>query len=88
MRIMGPYIRHFTDLSFVEQSPNFKYKEYLDQNNYKKLKLMKVIEEEIINGEYLYRFADKTGNLIKELRASNAKDAWDKFFDTEQRVKN
>lgn len=44
MGVMEPYIRHFTDLAFVEQSPNYKYKEYLDQNNYKKLKLAKVIE--------------------------------------------
>ena len=50
------------------------------------MKLLKVLEEEIINGEYLYRFSDKKGNLIKELRASNDKDAWDKFFDTEQWV--
>ena len=82
MRVMAPYIRHFTDLAFVEQSPNYKYKEYLDQNNYKKLKLTKVSEEGIVNGEYLYRFSDKSGNVIRELRASNDKDAWDKFFDT------
>lgn len=84
MGLMGPYIRHFTDLSFVEQSPNYKYKEFLDQNNYKKLKLVKVVEEGIINGEYLYRFSDKTGSIIeRELRASNDKDAWDKFFDAD-----
>lgn len=85
---MLPYIKHFTDLSFVEQSPNFKYKEYLDQNNYKNLKMVKVIEEEIVNGEYLYRFSDRTGNLIKDIRASNDKDAWDKFFDTELKSGN
>ena len=65
MRVMAPYIRHFTDLAFVEQSPNYKYKEYLDQNNYKKLKLIKVSEEGIVNGEYLYRFSDKSGNVIR-----------------------
>lgn len=83
MGVMEPYIRHFTDLAFVEQSPNYKYKEYLDQNNYKRLKVVKVVEEGIINGEYLYRFSDKNGNMIeRELRASNDKDAWDKFFDS------
>ena len=65
MRVMAPYIRHFTDLAFVEQSPNYKYKEYLDQNNYKKLKLIKVSEEGIANGEYFYRFSDKSGNIIR-----------------------
>ena len=85
MGVMEPYIRHFTDLSFVEQSPNYKYKEYLDQNNFKKIKLIKVVEEAIIDGEYLYRFSDKAGNLIgKEFRASNDKDAWDKFYESEQ----
>lgn len=85
MGVMEPYIRHFTDLSFVEHSPNYKYKEYLDQNNFKKIKLTKVVEEAIIDGEYLYRFSDKAGNLVgKEFRASNDKDAWDKFYESEQ----
>ena len=62
----------------MQECPTFKYKEYLDQNNYKKYKLTKVIEEGIINGEYMYKLTDKTGNVIGEpIRASNDKDAWD-----------
>ena len=48
--LIEKYIKHFTSLSFVQECPTFKYKEYLDQNNYKKYKLVKVLEEGIING--------------------------------------
>ena len=64
LTLIEKYIKHFTSLSFVEECPTFKYKEYLDQNNYKKYKLSKVLEEGIVNGEYLYRLTDKTGNVI------------------------
>lgn len=90
MGVIEPYVKHFTDFSFVEQSPSFKCKEYLDQNNYKTIKVNKINEEEkIINGEYLYQFSDKTGNKIGlEIRASNEKDAWDKFIEVQTEKKN
>jgi len=64
MNMVEPYIKHFTSMSFIEQSPTYKFKEYLDQNNYKKIKLEKVSGEGVVNGEYLYRFKDKSGNII------------------------
>lgn len=78
MGLMQKYIKHFTSITFVEQCPTYKYKEYLDQNNYKKYKLVKVIEQGIVNGEYMYKLTDKSGNVIGEpVRASNDKNAWD-----------
>lgn len=83
--MMEKYIRHFTSVSFVKDSPSFKYKEYLDQNNYKKYKLTKVVEEGIINGEYMYTLIDKSGNVIEEaVRASNEKDAWDMLLESKK----
>lgn len=64
MNMIEKYIRHFTSTSFIEQSPTYKFKEYLDQNNYKKIKISKVAEEGISDGGYLYRFSDKSGNMI------------------------
>lgn len=78
MNLIGGYIKHFTSISFIEQCPNYKYKEYLNQNNYKKYKLAKVMDEGIIDGQYLYRLVDRQGSSIgEEVRASNDKDAWD-----------
>lgn len=83
MQMIEPYIRHFTDMSFIEQSPNYKFKEYLDQNNYKQVKVVKSFEESVVAGEYMYKFTDKAGNVIGEsVSATNEKDAWDKFFDS------
>lgn len=64
MNLILPYLKHFTSKWFIEECPTYKYKEYLDQNNYKKFKLVKVIEEGIINGEYEYKLIDKGGNII------------------------
>lgn len=50
MGLMEKYIKHFTSLDFVSECPTFKYKDYLDQNNYKKYKLVKVVEEGIVDG--------------------------------------
>jgi hemolysin-activating ACP:hemolysin acyltransferase len=81
MKLMGPYIKHFTNPAFIEQCPSYKFKEYLDQNNYKKYKLVKVVEGmegAIINGEYAYRLTDKKGNQIgNDVWAGSDKDAWD-----------
>lgn len=41
MKLIGKYIKHFTSMAFVEECPTYKYKDYLDQNNYKKYKLVK-----------------------------------------------
>lgn len=76
--MMEKYIKHFTNISFVEECPTYKFKEYLDQNNYKKYKLVKILEEGIVKGEYMYQLTDKTGNSIGEaVRAANDKDVWD-----------
>ena len=43
---------------------------------------MKVVEEGMVDGQYLYRLTDKKGNTIgQEVRASNDKDAWDELLE-------
>jgi dsRNA-specific ribonuclease len=41
MNKIKSFIDHFASMSFVSQSPSFKYKEYLDHNNYKNIKIVK-----------------------------------------------
>lgn len=83
LNLTEKYIKHFTSIEFVRECPNYKFKEYLDQNNYKKYRLQKVQEEGIVEGKYLYQLTDKNGNIIGEpVRAVSEKDAWDVLFET------
>lgn len=43
MGLIEKYLKHFTSMNFVEECPTYKYKDYLDQNNYKKYKLVKKV---------------------------------------------
>lgn len=66
LNFAGKFFNHFTEMDNLKVYPAYKFREYLQKNNYRNYKIVKDSSAQPENGKFRFILTDQKGTVIEE----------------------